>query len=353
MHAVTLACVLASPEVPSPRVYVAGEGIRTLDPFSDSPSASASSSYNASEIAGSSAAESRRLLAQMRLTWEKELRLFRWHGLADGMRVCEFGCGPGWSTLRLARALPASSVVCAEPSPPFVDAARSLLQGAGVPPSRARVELGALPAVGWASGTCDFAIARFVLQHVASPRAALAEVYRTLSPGGVLGVVESDDMMGGLMDPLLPALHKPILALGVRQAARGGSRFVGRHAARLLRAAGFEKVEVDAVVASSDSDANDSGASHAAGDDAGEEAGEGAPSGLQGLAASVDVGRFASLVVDGLLREEELRAAEESASALLAEPTSLVLTLSLVTLGTRPARGAGDDAPRHRDELRQ
>ena len=38
----------------------------------------------------------------------------RGHGLRDGAALLELGCGPGWSTLKFAEALPASRITCVE-----------------------------------------------------------------------------------------------------------------------------------------------------------------------------------------------------------------------------------------------
>eukprot|EP00966_Prymnesium_polylepis_P084312 1951604-Prymnesium_polylepis.1 len=66
-----------------------------------------SHSYNESELLGGDVdGEVARLGRQVDATFAKELRHMRWYGVADGMRLLELGCGPGWSTLRFAEALP-------------------------------------------------------------------------------------------------------------------------------------------------------------------------------------------------------------------------------------------------------
>ena len=70
----------------------------------------ATSSYNATEVRGDRRAEIARLRAQIRLSFDKELRFMKWYGLADGARVVEFGCGPGGAAAEFAAALPASGV---------------------------------------------------------------------------------------------------------------------------------------------------------------------------------------------------------------------------------------------------
>lgn len=50
-------------------------------------------SYNESEVVGNLQLEIQRLRWQLDLSFHKEARFMQWYGLADGMRVLEFGCG--------------------------------------------------------------------------------------------------------------------------------------------------------------------------------------------------------------------------------------------------------------------
>ena len=116
-------------------------------------------SYNESEAmaAGGVEAEVVRLRGQLELSFAKELRLMRWHGLADGTDVLELGCGPGWSTAALAEALPSARITCVERSAAFVARARALL---GPAASRARVVRGSAEATGLPPASFDFVTAR-------------------------------------------------------------------------------------------------------------------------------------------------------------------------------------------------
>ena len=197
-------------EVPVPRVFVAGVGMMDM-PMPPTPAAPRSpaapsveesaldketSSYNATEVLGDRRAEIARLRAQIRLSFDKELRFMQWYGLADGARVVEFGCGPGWSTAKFAAALPSSDVTCVEIDAGFVAAAKEQLGALAQPGGRVHVLHGSATHSGLPAGSADFVTARFVLQHLRQPSLVLAEAYRILAPGGRVAFVETDDMIG-------------------------------------------------------------------------------------------------------------------------------------------------------------
>lgn len=169
-------------EVPQPRMIVP-EGVIEIPLVGSVEMAHASGapSYNESEVVGDLAAEVTRLKEQLEISFRKEARHMQWYGLADGMRLLELGCGPGWSTLKFAELLPKSTITCVERSSAFVVAARASLAAAAC--ERATVLEGDVLHSGLPSDSFDFVTARFVLQHMPSPARALAEAYRLLRPG--------------------------------------------------------------------------------------------------------------------------------------------------------------------------
>jgi SAM-dependent methyltransferase len=111
--------------------------------------------------------------------------------------VLELGCGTGSLTVRLARALPASSIAALDPDPGALARARAKDR-------ESRID--------WLEGTAlalplpehafDRVVASLVLHHLgtAEKRAALAEAHRVLRPGGRLHVADwgapQDALMG-------------------------------------------------------------------------------------------------------------------------------------------------------------
>jgi len=106
-------------------------------------------------------------------------------GLLEGTeRVGDLGCGTG----QLARLLApfAGELVAVDRSPQMLDLARERLRGqAGV-----RVEQGDLEALPLKDGSLDVAILSLVLHYVVDPARALAEVHRTLRPGGRILILD-------------------------------------------------------------------------------------------------------------------------------------------------------------------
>jgi SAM-dependent methyltransferase len=185
--------------------------------------------------------EERRRLHGQRVA-EVEAALLLPH-LRPGMRLLDFGCGPGSITIGLAHAVAPGDVVGVDIAPQQVAAARALAAAARVP--NLRLMVGSVYDLPFPDATFDAAFSRSVLEHLAEPLAALREVRRVLKPGGVLGVRDGD--WGGLV--LAPA--NPLVEAGLALYARlwalnGGNPQRGREHRALLRAAGFSRIVASA-----------------------------------------------------------------------------------------------------------
>src|SRR5579859_6011563 len=156
-------------------------------------------------------ADVERLHAQVGLSWPKEVKVLVQAGLRDGMSILEVGSGPGFITESLLTGLPHCTVTAVELAPRMCDVARAQL--ANQPPDRFEIVQREVKRVvrqvrhqdRRLDDTFDFALARFVFQHLAAPDLALLEILRLLKPGGSLAIVDVDDALGGLIGPMGPA----------------------------------------------------------------------------------------------------------------------------------------------------
>jgi SAM-dependent methyltransferase len=100
-------------------------------------------------------------------------------GVRTGQRALDVGCGPGALTTELVARLGADSVAAADPSDPFVEAARARHVGVDV----RRASADALP---HADAAFDVTLAQLVVHFLPDPVAGLVEMARVTRPRGVV-----------------------------------------------------------------------------------------------------------------------------------------------------------------------
>ena len=275
-----------------------------------------SGSYDASRAHRGFDSEVERLRAQALLSWEKEARTLAWFGLQDGMSVLELGSGPGFVTEQLLALLPRSHVTAVEIDPVLIQKAHLHLQGkAG---DRLRFVEASIMDTGLPANSFDFAIARLIFQHLPDPVGAAGEVLRVLKPGGKLAIVDSDDAIWGLADPAVPEVGRILEAYGQAQAARGGNRLVGRQLWRILQAAGFTPLDLEAIAIHSDA------------------------LGIEAFLPQFDPDRFLPLVRAGLVSEQEIQQIRASREAFLAADRPTILMVMLMACGEKPQPPSSD-----------
>ena len=163
--------------------------------------------------------------------------------LAAGQRLLDVGCGPGTITLDLARRVAPGTVVGIDASPEVIAAAVAARDAAGRDAATVTLEVGDVYALDTDDGAFDVVHAHQVLQHLTDPVAALVEMKRVVTPGGLVAVRESDYGAFAwapddtLLDRWLTLYHQVTRANGAD--ADAGRRLPGWFAA-----AGFTELEV-------------------------------------------------------------------------------------------------------------
>lgn len=122
-------------------------------------------------------------------------------GVRSGVRALDVGCGPGALTARLVSLLGADRVAAIDPSPPFVEAARTRLPGADI-------RLGSAEFLPFADSIFDATLAQLVVHFMADPVAGLREMSRVTRSGGVVAACVWDHAGGkGPLATFWEAVH--------------------------------------------------------------------------------------------------------------------------------------------------
>jgi len=190
------------------------------------------------------------LSAQAHVSWGKEVQLLKHLGLQDGMSILELGCGPGFVTELLLDSFPASKLTAVDLDPAMTELARKRL--AKHIPHKVEILQESTGSTSLADESFDFAIARYLFQHLGAPETTLEETSRLLKSGGTLAIADIDDDLGGIIDGGLPSFSTLMNRLRGLQSKRGGNPHIGRKLWRLLRDARFERLTLDAILTHSD-----------------------------------------------------------------------------------------------------
>ncbi len=160
-------------------------------------------------------------------------------GAAPGERILDVGCGPGFYCVELADEVGQSgSAIGVDSSPAMLELAARRCAG------HDRVELrqGDAVALPVDDSSCDAAVCVQVLEYVADPTVALAEMHRALRPGGRV-VVWDVDWATVSMHALDPNLTVGVLRAWDEHLTHPS---LPRTLAPRLRSAGFEAVRMEA-----------------------------------------------------------------------------------------------------------
>jgi SAM-dependent methyltransferase len=156
--------------------------------------------------------------------------------LRDRDHVLEVGSGLGILAGEAARRIPAGRVTGVEYSEQQLAAAR------GAAPNL-RLMQGDAHSLPFENDKFDVVYCRYLLEHLADPPKALAEMRRVLKPGGRLLVQENDIFMCRF-DPDCPTFYMVWERFVELQARLGGDGLIGRRLFGLLKRAGFKDIEL-------------------------------------------------------------------------------------------------------------
>ncbi|MDP9483151.1 MAG: methyltransferase domain-containing protein, partial [Chloroflexota bacterium] len=165
--------------------------------------------------------------------------------LRPGLDVLDVGCGPGTITLDIARLVAPGRVV-------GIDAEGEVLRSAATDATDAGLtnvvfEVGDAYALAFDDGGFDVVHAHQVLQHLADPVAALAEMRRVTKAGGVVAARDMD-LDSIVWYPDAPALDRWVALYGQVTRSNGGEPRAGRRLLAWAHAAGFADVTASASV---------------------------------------------------------------------------------------------------------
>lgn len=157
----------------------------------------------------------KRQLDPARAAWQKPGRVVEALGLHRGQVVAEIGSGPGYFTLRLARAVgPSGHIYAVDPEPAMLEALRERLGRGGI--------RNVTPILGLADdpllppGACHLALIVNAYHHFADGPALLRRLTRSLHPRGRVVNIDWD----ARETPVGPPLERRVTPEAFLRAAR-------------------------------------------------------------------------------------------------------------------------------------
>lgn len=163
--------------------------------------------------------------------------------LQPGMRVLDFGCGPGTISLGLADAVAPGELHGIDMEESQVEMAVAAARAGGH--ENASFRTGDVTKLPFEDDSFDAAHCNAVLMHVPGTETALAEVMRVLKPGGLLS---AQDLItdSSFLEPTFGNLDGAWTTFAKLLAGNGGHPQMGKEAKAVLQKAGFADVEAHA-----------------------------------------------------------------------------------------------------------
>ena len=164
--------------------------------------------------------------------------------LRAGMDLLDVGCGPASITADLAERVAPGRVVALDAAAGALEAARATLSERGLS-EQVEVTSGDVMALPFEDASFDVVHAHQVLQHLADPVGALAEMRRVTRPGGIVAVRDAVySAMTWFPEPAGMEQWRSVYMATAR--ANGGEPDAGSRLLSWARAAGFTDVTASA-----------------------------------------------------------------------------------------------------------
>ena len=164
--------------------------------------------------------------------------------LSAGMDLLDVGCGPASITADLAEHVAPGRVVALDAAAGALEAARATLSERGLS-EQVEVTSGDVMALPFEDASFDVVHAHQVLQHLADPVGALAEMRRVTRPGGIVAVRDAVySAMTWFPEPAGIERWRSVYMATAR--ANGGEPDAGSRLLSWARAAGFTDVTASA-----------------------------------------------------------------------------------------------------------
>lgn len=158
-------------------------------------------------------------------------------------RLLDIGCGPGSITSSLKAYITSGTIIGVDIDPSVVSQASAIYTKDGLTFQQA-----GLPNLPFPDSSFDIVLAHMVMHHLrkGTHADALLEMKRVLKPGGLLAVADAS-LNDTVIAPEHPGVQKFARALADSTDAHGDVE-AGHRMPRLVREAGFERIEVSGKV---------------------------------------------------------------------------------------------------------
>jgi ubiquinone/menaquinone biosynthesis C-methylase UbiE len=166
--------------------------------------------------------------------------------LRAGMRLIDCGCGPGSITADLAHAVAPGEAIGIDLREDALARGRTLARERGI--TNVAFRAASVYQLPYADGSFDAAFACAVLQHLATPLAALEEMRRVLKPGGVIGIVDGSSTIT-FRYPTNPLLERWDKLRALEREYNAGRPSDSLQLRALLREAGFARTRASGTMA--------------------------------------------------------------------------------------------------------